>query len=211
MRNKYFFISVTNLIIIINILFFFIFNIFFIVQLDLTKYLALNPLFILKGKYLWTIITHFFMHANSFHLFANMISLFFIGNFVEKIIGRKRFFRFYILSGIFAALFFVLFSFLFNKDINSYAVGASGALFALGGLLMILLPKIKVYVFFFLPMPLWLGMLFMLLALWAVSISLGLTIANTAHLGGLIIGLLYGFYLKRKYRNKVNLLRKIFR
>ena len=33
-----------------------------------------------------------FMHGNFTHLLLNMISLFFIGSFVEKLIGRKRFF-----------------------------------------------------------------------------------------------------------------------
>lgn len=201
--------SITNLIIIINILIFLLLHILIFFKIDLTTYLAINPSLILQGKYLWTLLTSVFTHYYLWHIFVNMVSLFFIGNLVEKLIGRKRFFWFYIISGIFASLFFVLFAFLFNKNIDIYALGASGALFALGGLLMVLLPKLKVYVFFFIPMHLWIGMLFMLGILWWSSISMGLPIGNTAHLGGLIIGLIYGFWLRKKYKKKVTMLNRM--
>jgi len=213
LRKKILFssISITNLFIIINILVFLLFHIFYLFKIDLTNYLAVNPSSIAQGKYIWTLLTSVFTHYYFWHLVVNMISLMFIGNFVEKIIGKKRFIWFYLLSGIFASLFFVLFAFLFKQETNIYAVGASGALFALGGLLMVLLPKLKVYVFFFIPMQLWMGMIFMLGVLWLASIGVGLPIGNTAHLGGLILGLLYGLYLRKRYRKKVTLLNNLFR
>jgi len=112
--------------------------------------------------YIWTVFTSMFMHANFPHIFVNMFSLFFLGNFVERIIGRKRLFWMYIISGIFAGLFFVVLSYslgsvcivnflggclgakIFTSP-NTVAVGASGAIFALAGLLVILTPKNKVY------------------------------------------------------------------
>jgi hypothetical protein len=203
-------ISITNLFIIINILIFLLINIFILFKRDLISYFAVNPFLILQGKYIWTLLTSVFTHIQIWHLFVNMISLMFIGNFVEKIIGKRRYTWFYVLSGIFASLFFVFFALLFNQNINIPAVGASGALFALGGLLMILLPRLKVYVFFFIPMPLWIGMIFMLGVLWWASIGVGLPIGNTAHLGGLIIGVLYGLYLKKRYSKKITLLNRMF-
>ena len=47
------------------------------------------------------------------HLFVNMFSLYFIGNFLEMIIGKKRFFWLYLISGLFAGLFFAFFAFVF--------------------------------------------------------------------------------------------------
>lgn len=94
------------------------------------------------------------MHGGLAHLLFNMISLFFIGNFVEKIIGRKRFFWFYLISGILAGLFYVILSYFFGVGYigeklfinpNIFAVGASGAIFALLGLLSLLTPFNKVY------------------------------------------------------------------
>jgi membrane associated rhomboid family serine protease len=135
-----------------------------------------------------------------------MLSLFFIGNFVERLIGRKRFLIFYILAGLVAAMFFVLLAFVFSSEMNSYAVGASGAIFALGALLMILVPRLPVLVFFVLPMPLWLGMLVLLFGIWILSYFAGIPIGNTAHLGGFLIGLAYGIWLRIKYKKKVRML-----
>ena len=69
------------------------------------------------------------MHGGFFHIFANMFSLFFVGSLVEKILGAKRYLYFYLVSGLFASLFFVLMSLVWLSDFNAYAVGASGALF----------------------------------------------------------------------------------
>jgi len=52
-------------------------------------------------------------------------------------------------------------------------------------------------------------MVFLMVVLWALSLGLGLPIGNVAHLGGLIIGLGYGFYLKRKYPRKTKMIRII--
>jgi len=83
-----------------------------------------------------------------------MLSLFFIGRFLEKLIGKKRFFWLFIISGLFAGIFFSIFSwFLGNSAIGArvfgspetLAVGASGAIFAIAGVLALLTPKNRVY------------------------------------------------------------------
>jgi len=198
--------SATNKIILVNIAVFVAVTIFLMFNSGFLDYVALKPSNILQGKMLWTIFTSMFMHGSVAHLFVNMLSLFFIGNFVERLIGRKRFLIFYILAGLVAAMFFVLLAFVFSSEMNSYAVGASGAIFALGALLMILVPRLPVLVFFVLPMPLWLGMLVLLFGIWILSYFAGLPIGNTAHLGGFVIGLVYGTWLRIKYKKKVRML-----
>ena len=84
-----------------------------------------------------------FSHVLFFHIFANMFSLFFIGNFLEKIIGKKRFFWVYIVSGILGGIFFVASGIIFNN--SSPGVGASGAIFGLLGVLAVLVPRSKIY------------------------------------------------------------------
>ncbi len=198
-------------IIIANTIAFIVFYILVQLKPDETiSMLALQPAAIIAGKHLWTFLTSMFMHANLTHLIVNMISLLFIGSFVEKLIGKKRFIIFYFIAGIFAGLFFVSISYFFNSDMHTFAVGASGAIFGLGGLLMILTPKIKVYVMFLIPMQLWIGILVLLFGMWIISTATGLPIGNTAHLGGLVMGVCYGFYLRRKFPRKTAMIEKYF-
>ena len=202
--------SITNWIIITNVLFF-IFSLFLLSQNEgFIDYIALKPSNILQGRYLWSIVTSMFMHANFSHLFVNMISLMFIGNFLERIVGRKRFFWFYIFSGLISALFFVGLALVFKSELDIFAVGASGAIFGLGGLLMILTPNLPVLVFFIIPMKMWKAMIFLMFGIWIISLIAGLPIGNTAHLGGLLTGIAYGLYLKRKYKRKVSMLNRMF-
>ena len=204
--------SWTSVIIFVNVVAFIGFLILmnFVGEIKMISWVALMPASILAGQFLWTFVTSMFMHGNFTHLFVNMISLMFIGNFVEKLIGKKRFLSLYFVGGLFAGLFFVLIALATGTDLNVYAVGASGAIFALGGLLAVLTPRLPVLVFFIIPMPMWMAMGFLMFGLWALSAGFGLPIGNMAHLGGLIIGLGYGFYLKRKYPRKTKMISRYF-
>ena len=99
--------SLNTIFIIINVIAFIVFTILITLKVLSIDSIAIKPSNILAGKDIWTFITSMFMHAGFFHLLVNMLSLFFVGSLVEKIIGRKRYFWFYVLSGIFAGLFFV--------------------------------------------------------------------------------------------------------
>tara|TARA_Y100000034_G_scaffold121265_1_gene165240 strand:- start:8736 stop:9464 length:729 start_codon:yes stop_codon:yes gene_type:complete len=181
-------------------------------------WVALQPIAFFSGQ-VWQLLTSMFMHGNLTHLFVNMISLFFIGNFVEKLIGRKRFFWLYMIAGLFAGLLFVFLAYFLGitelgiKVFGSpevFAVGASGAIFALGGLLAILTPKLRVYVFFVIPMQMWVAMVVLLFVLWGASIGADLPLGNTAHLGGLLVGVVYAIYIRQKYPNKTRQLSRFF-
>ena len=202
--------SLTTNLIVLNVLFFIV-MLFFSGEF-IGKFIALDPFYILKGKFLWTFVSSMFMHAGFFHLFVNMLSLFFVGSLIEQLLGRKRYFWFYLLSGIFAGFIYVGF-YLLSGDLtlNVPAVGASGALFGLIGLLMVLTPNLKVYMMF-IPIPIKMKYAApgMLIVLWLVSIVGHLGIGNTAHLGGLIAGLIYGFYLKRKFPKKTKYISRRF-
>ncbi len=225
-RHPLFSLSVTGKIFLANVIFFLGFYIaLLILGSTPEKYslllvnIALQPLNILEGMKLWTLITHMFMHANLTHLFMNMLSMIFIGSFVEKLLGRKRFLWLYFIGGLASAIFFVVLAGffgatpfgerLFGSPIT-FAVGASGAIFALGGLLAMLTPKLKVLVFFIIPMPMWLAMTFFMGFFWILSYIGGIPIGNSAHLGGLVTGLIYGAYLKHKYPKKTQMISRVF-
>lgn len=266
--------SLTSWIIFFNVLVFFLVLIFQSIFGDkVFTYLVLYPSNILAGKYVWTLFTHMFLHADIFHLVFNMFSLWFIGRLLEKIIGVKRFLWFYILSGIFAGLVFVFFAGFFGgssplaeRMFSSGivpGVGASGAIFGLLGILIVLVPRMKVYlilgpfiaiiiesilsalisnnsilgalgilvniyvlisifaIFSFNPrmrkiafpieMFIWILPFIAIVPLIVIGFFFELPIANTAHIGGLIAGLVYGYYLRTRYQNKVNFLRKYFK
>lgn len=48
----------------------------------------------------YQIFTSMFMHANFMHLAFNMMSLYFLGPYVERALGEKRFLLLYLLSGL---------------------------------------------------------------------------------------------------------------
>ncbi len=203
--------SLNTILISINVILFILFSILLSTELLSLNSIALQPANIFAGKYLWTFLTSMFMHANFFHLFVNMLSLFFIGSLIERILGRKRYLSFYLISGLVAGLFFVLFSLVFLADFNAYAVGASGALFGLVGILVLLTPNLPVYVMFIpIPIKIKYAAIGLLVVLWLISITTNLGIGNTAHFGGLIAGILYGIYLKKRYPNKTRAISRRF-
>ncbi len=145
--------SVTGWLILVNVVLF-ILALVFGNFIDVNKYFALQANNLFNNYYFWTLLTSMFMHAGIFHLFVNMLSLFFIGQFLEKLIGKKRYIWLYIIAGLFAGLFFAVFSYFFGANgigsrifatPDTFAVGASGAIFAIAGVLSLLTPKNRVY------------------------------------------------------------------
>lgn len=203
--------SVNTWLILINVVLFIVFLALISSNIIPVDYIALRPSNIFSGLYLWTFLTSMFMHGGIFHIFVNMFSLFFVGSLIEKILGHRRYLAFYLIAGLFAGLVFVLSSLVFPADFNAYAVGASGALFGLVGLLVLLAPNLKVYVMFIpIPIKIKYAAVGLLALLWIISITANVGIGNTAHLGGLIAGLAYGLYLRHKFPNKVKAISKHF-
>jgi membrane associated rhomboid family serine protease len=72
---------------------------------DLEKYLALRY-FGSAAFQPVQLFTYMFLHADFFHLFGNMLSLFFFGPMLESLWGAKKFLFFYVFCGIGAAIIF---------------------------------------------------------------------------------------------------------
>ena len=72
-----------------------------------------------------------FLHSGFVHLAVNMLSLYFLGSFIEQAFGRGRFLALYLLSGISGGL-----AYLYFGAFDAAVVGASGAIFGLFGLLL---------------------------------------------------------------------------
>jgi len=146
----------------------------------------------------WTLLTSMFMHADITHILFNMLSLYFLGRFLCQLVGDKWFLVVYFAGGIIGGFFFILFSIPLGTEGNT-VIGASGAIFAVGGALAVLVPNVKVILFPIpAPVPLWTAIIgtFLLLTL----IAFVSNIAWEAHLGGLLLGLAVGYYLRRRQR-----------
>jgi len=137
----------------------------------------------------WTVVTAMFVHAGFWHIFANMLTLYFFGSYFSRLVGRDKFLLVYFAGGIVGNLLFWALASPF-----AVAVGASGAVFALAGGLVMMRPKLPVIIFPIpLPIPLWVAVIggFLILAPW---------VAWQAHLGGLIVGLIAGYISRKRER-----------
>ncbi len=81
----------------------------------------------LKGGELYRLLSYSFLHGGVNHLLMNGLSLFSLGAFYERLLGRGRFATLYVLSALAGALAAAL----FGK--GGVVVGASGAVFGLIG------------------------------------------------------------------------------
>jgi len=140
-------------------------------------------------------VTNLFVHSGIWHIFANMITLYFFGSYISRLIGTPKFLIVYFSGGILGNIFF----FLLPPSPFSIAIGASGAVFALGGVLAVMMPRLRVFVFPIpAPIPLWLAVIggFIILSIFAPWLG----IAWQAHLGGLLLGLVAGYLFRRRMR-----------
>ena len=144
----------------------------------------------------WTLLTSLFVHDFPWHILANMFTLYFLGSYLCSMVGDARFLAVYFVGGIAGNFLYILIEYLLG-DPNTLAFGASGAIFAVAGALTAIAPKVKVIVFPIpVPLPLWIAVIggFLLM-----SFIPG--VAWQAHLGGLLVGLVAGIFLKKHKRN----------
>lgn len=175
--------------IIINIVVYLAINIAAYSGAEIVGYLALSRATVMAEP--WTVLTSMFTHMDFMHLLANMITLYFYGSFLNRITGTSTFLWIYFGGGLLSALVVVLLS-----PPMSFTIGASGAIFALGGALAVLIPMLKVFIFPLpVPMPLWVAILIGFLLLAFIP-----GVSWQGHLGGLLFGLAAGWYLRRRLR-----------
>jgi membrane associated rhomboid family serine protease len=140
--------------------------------------------------YAYTIVTSIFMHVSPVHLISNVLILYLIGLPLEERIGTKKWGAIFLASGIAGTLLY----FLFDMNSQVYLLGASGAIFGLGGALLILYPRDEIPMLlgpiFSTRVPVWaaVGVLFV----WETILVFLQTddgTAHTAHIGGFACGL----------------------
>jgi membrane associated rhomboid family serine protease len=152
-------------------------------------------------------ISSMFLHGGWMHLIGNMLFLYIFGDNIEDKFGHIRYFLFYILAGVSAA---ILQTIMFPES-TVPMVGASGAIAGVLGAYVFLFPRAKVvtlipiFILFQiveLPAFLFLGIWFAM-QIFSGIFSLGIGadaggIAWWAHIGGFLAGVIMLPFLKKR-------------
>ena len=155
---------------------------------DVAGWLALWPL---GAQFMpWQVITYAFLHGSLAHLLFNMFGVYMFGSELERVWGSKRFFNYYLVSVLGAAVTQLLVAAFTGA--NSPTIGASGGVFGLLLAFALVFPQ-RMIMPLFPPIPMRAPVF---VALYGVlELVLGVTgtqegVAHFAHLGGMAGGYL---------------------
>ena len=159
----------------------------------------------------WGVFTSIFSHFGLWHLFFNMLFLYFSGQLFEQIFDKKRLWQTYIFGGISGGIFEILSHYIFPsfQDSEHIVVGASGSIMAIFTAIAFHSPNIRVSLFGIIPVR-----IYIIAILFLLNDLIGITnpadnVAHFAHLGGAIFGLLSIQSLHSK-NNILNVLSNFF-
>ncbi len=141
----------------------------------------------------WRSLASTFLHAGAAHLFFNAVTLLVLGPAVERIFARWGFWIVFVLGGAFASFASVTVRDAFTSG-QSLSVGGSGALFALGGALLVVVRRLRHALAVARSRALAASLLWLIAPGFASGWASPST-DNIAHAGGLLAGLLLGAVL----------------
>ena len=142
---------------------------------------ALGVAYIIEDNSYYRLITSMFLHADTGHLFSNMIVLFYAGEIVERRLGHAFYAVLYFISGIAGGVLSMGYELLSGDYISS--VGASGAVFGVEGalLLLVIMNRGRLQSMTF-------GRVAFVIVFSLYSGFTSTDINNAAHLGGVLMG-----------------------
>jgi membrane associated rhomboid family serine protease len=163
----------------------------------------------LRHGYVWQLVTFQFMHGGFLHLLFNCIAIYFFGRELEEDLGRQRFLALYFSSGIIGGLVQGLAGALAESFPTSAwalrfaapTVGASAGALGLIAAFAVLYPErpLTLLVFFVIPVTMRAKFLLLfsaLLALFGLVFPVS-NMADAAHLGGMVTGVVFIRYVLR--------------
>ncbi len=148
-----------------------------------------------------TSVTSMFMHGSWAHLLGNMLFLWIFGNNVEDALGKVRYLLFYFLGGFAATALQTFITLAYASDLDGTIpnVGASGAISAVLGAYLVLLPRAKVLTVIFFVLREIPAIFFLLIWFGFQLLDGGASLAHPeegggvaffAHIGGFVFGAL---------------------
>jgi membrane associated rhomboid family serine protease len=157
-----------------------------------TGALVLDPQAVWHGE-VWRLLTYAFLHdTNSlWHIAFNMLLLWWFGSEMEDLYGPREFLAFYLTAAVAGGVLYVLTP-LVGLGTGGPALGASGAVTGVLVLSALHYPRRVIWLFFLLPVPIWLFVVFNVAqdAFALLSHKEG-GVAVAGHLGGAAFGLAY--------------------
>jgi membrane associated rhomboid family serine protease len=147
--------------------------------------MAFRPYAFVHEREYWRIITAGFVHAGGWHLLVNMITLFFFGPVVERLLGGIGFLIIYFGSDITANLATLA---RYRNDRAYGAIGASGAISGVLFSFCLFAPLEMIFIMGVLPLPaIGFAVLYVAYSIYAAR-QLSDRVAHEAHLGGALGG-----------------------
>ncbi len=193
---------VTKLLVAINIIIF-VYTLLSPNYEEIINIYGFRPIYLYTFQHLDTLLTSMFLHGGLEHIIGNMWFLWIFGDNVEDKLGKANYIILYLLSGIFGSILFTITS----SDPYIVAIGASGAVSGVLGAYLILFPNARIitlvplgYYFYRIIeiRAVYYIFIWFLLQAFFASVSLfalvNVRVAYWAHIGGFIIGLLFGLY-----------------
>lgn len=124
-----------------------------------TRWLVLDTEAVQHGE-IWRLLTYAFLHDpdSLMHILFNMLFLWWFGSDIESIYGPREFLSFYLLTALLGGVAFQVSA--MTQGGAQYCLGASGAVTAVLVLAACHFPTRTILIFFVIPAPLWLFVLF---------------------------------------------------
>lgn len=147
----------------------------------------------------WTLFTYMFLQEGFWHLFFNMMMLYFGGKLFLQLFSEKQLLLTYIVGGIVGALVFILaynvFPVFESSRYSAIALGSSASVLSILIAAATYRPEYKINLFLFGEVKMkWIAIIFVLIDV--LSIPKGNAGGHFSHLGGALWGFLYVYFLK---------------
>jgi membrane associated rhomboid family serine protease len=150
--------------------------------------LGLIPVLVLHGHKVWQLFTYQFLHGGIFHWLFNMFILWMIGGMLESQWGTPYFVRFFLITGLGAALCVLLMA----PHSTIPVIGLSASIFGMLVAFAMLYPHSVMYLYFVIPVKAWhAAALFAVIELFAALNGGNAAVTSIAHLGGMLFGYVY--------------------
>ena len=164
----------------------------------------LDPTTLARALQLWRLVTYQFLHGGIWHIFFNMIGLYFLGPTLERHWGSRKFLVFYLSCGAAGGVFYLLLVAVGFLPAMAM-VGASGAILGMLAACAILFPHIRLFIFpLFFPVSIrTAAIIFSAMYLFFVLTRSANAGGHAAHLAGMAAGAIYVF--SQSWQTKVKM------